>query len=485
MVKGLKLYAKINRVTELDDGHLEVEGIATTPTPINDNGRVNIITGDAMRGAIPAYMQFPTVREMHVLWAAGKTVAAEVDDDEVTHIITKIVDEDAKAKVREEVYRGFSISGNVTERDPADSRKVLGFALTEISLVDVPKDPACVFTVARVEDEMSKKQEQAAQPSAPEITRASQTESLKRSLQQEVWDCQTALAAIDSISWLLNAELQETHAEAGSQVADLKAAIEHLKAFVVSEIQEVKTEPTAISSAAPAGDVARAGAKFSAETKRVLADHADKLEKCHRAFKSAHDDLKECHRAFGELGWKDDDKDAKDDKKTDKKDDKKTDKKTDKKDDAKHAAEAGEVKRVEASPAAAPEAPPAATPAPTPADDVLKRVAALEKQQNENEDALKQAGDAIKQLVSERNDLVSRLAVAEKEVQRKGAVTRVYGVDKEHDTGAAAEDKPEDLDRPLPTDPALRRAEGERRAIEAVKRAFKEPFAVTRTRGAA
>ena len=56
------------------------------------------------------------------------------------------------AKVREGVYKGFSIGGSVTTRDAGDPQIVTGVELTEISLVDRPANPDAVFALWKSED---------------------------------------------------------------------------------------------------------------------------------------------------------------------------------------------------------------------------------------------------------------------------------------------------------------------------------------------
>src|SRR5207248_11246668 len=57
----------------------------------------------------------------------------------------RIVDAEAWEKVTAGVYKGFSIGGHVTGRDPADRKVITGLALTEISIVDRPANPEAVF----------------------------------------------------------------------------------------------------------------------------------------------------------------------------------------------------------------------------------------------------------------------------------------------------------------------------------------------------
>ena len=138
----MRLYGAIEKVEPQDDGTVRVHGIATSET-VDDQDE--IVRADAIRAALPDYMRFPALREMHQLSAAGTTLEAEVGDDGKTRIVAHVVDPVAVAKVKNKVYRGFSIGGRVTQRDAANSKAITGLVLNENSLVDRPANPAAVF----------------------------------------------------------------------------------------------------------------------------------------------------------------------------------------------------------------------------------------------------------------------------------------------------------------------------------------------------
>jgi hypothetical protein len=104
-----------------------------------------IVRADAIRAAIPDYMRFPALREMHQPSAAGSTLEAEVCEDGTTRIVAHVVDPVAVAKVRNQVYRGFSIGGRVTQREVGNPKTITGLVLNEISLVDRPANPEAIF----------------------------------------------------------------------------------------------------------------------------------------------------------------------------------------------------------------------------------------------------------------------------------------------------------------------------------------------------
>lgn len=144
-----KLYAEISKVEEQDDGTLKVWGFASSEAVDSDG---ETITSDAMKAAIPDYMKFGAVREMHQPIAAGTAIEASVDDMGKTFFGAHVVDPVAVKKVQTGTYKGFSIGGKVTERDELNKSIIKGIRLVEVSLVDRPANPEAVFTMYKVDD---------------------------------------------------------------------------------------------------------------------------------------------------------------------------------------------------------------------------------------------------------------------------------------------------------------------------------------------
>ncbi|MDR3508424.1 MAG: HK97 family phage prohead protease [Caulobacteraceae bacterium] len=138
----MRLYGEITKLEPQDDGTLKVLGVASSGALDQAEERVS---PTAMKAALPDYMRFGALREMHGLSAAGATLSADVDPDGVTRIEAHVVDPVAVKKVRLGVYKGFSIGGQVLERDPADRRVITALRLDEISLVDRPCNPEAVI----------------------------------------------------------------------------------------------------------------------------------------------------------------------------------------------------------------------------------------------------------------------------------------------------------------------------------------------------
>jgi HK97 family phage prohead protease len=128
-------------IAKVDHEQRMVWGYASTESE-DDQGE--IVRREALAAALDDYMRFANIREMHQPSAVGVAKEANLDDRGL-YLAAKIVDDDAWAKVVEGVYKGFSIGGRVTARDPRDRNIITGVSLTEISVVDRPANPEAVF----------------------------------------------------------------------------------------------------------------------------------------------------------------------------------------------------------------------------------------------------------------------------------------------------------------------------------------------------
>ena len=138
----MRIYGEITKVEAQDDGTIKVFGTASTGA-VDDADET--VSPDAMKAALPAYMRFGALREMHGLTAAGATLSAEVGEDGATRIAAHVVDPVAVKKVQLGVYKGFSIGGRVLSRDAKDRKVITKLKLNEISLVDRPCNPEAVI----------------------------------------------------------------------------------------------------------------------------------------------------------------------------------------------------------------------------------------------------------------------------------------------------------------------------------------------------
>ena len=102
---------------------------------------------EAMRNALPEYMAYGNISEMHALKAVGVAEEANIDTKGV-FLTAKIVDDSAWQKCLEGVYKGFSIGGKKLDKV---GDKITEIEWTETSIVDRPANPDARFTLAKSE----------------------------------------------------------------------------------------------------------------------------------------------------------------------------------------------------------------------------------------------------------------------------------------------------------------------------------------------
>lgn len=141
------LNGTIEKCQACDDGSVEVYGYASTEAR---DSQGEVILASAIAKALPAYLEYPTVREMHVPKAAGKAIEARVEGDKFW-FGAKVVDPVAVKKVKDGIYKAFSLGGNARRRDPADPRTITDLDLYEVSLCDRPRTPGTAFAFFKAE----------------------------------------------------------------------------------------------------------------------------------------------------------------------------------------------------------------------------------------------------------------------------------------------------------------------------------------------
>jgi phage head maturation protease/regulator of replication initiation timing len=141
-MNNLNFFAEI---TKYDPDQRMVYGYAST-TALDSQGER--VAKEAIEAALPDYLKFANIREMHTTSAVG--VAKETTlDEKGLYIGAKIVDDNAWKKVKEGVYKGFSIGG---KRLSKVDDTITEMKLTEISLVDRPANPEATFDVFKADD---------------------------------------------------------------------------------------------------------------------------------------------------------------------------------------------------------------------------------------------------------------------------------------------------------------------------------------------
>jgi len=131
-----------------EDGSLIVVGKATGPDLDLDE---QVCDPAWLREAMPAWMKFGNLREMHQPVAAGigLELAAEGDD---WHLKSKVVDPGTRAKIEAGALRGYSIGikgAKVIKDAAAPGGRIIGGTVVEVSYVDRPCNPTAVTAIAK------------------------------------------------------------------------------------------------------------------------------------------------------------------------------------------------------------------------------------------------------------------------------------------------------------------------------------------------
>jgi len=429
-----KIFASIDlsKTEELDDGTIKVWGFASTETKDSDG---ETITADAMKAALPDYMKFGAVREMHQPKAAGTAIEAEVLEDGKTWFGAHVVDSEAVKKVKAGVYKGFSIGGKVTERDELNKAVIKGLKLIEVSLVDRPANPDAVFTMYKAETveeisavdaladllnkgdvtperllELAKGETKPAESgtegektgteAAPAETKTAA--AIGDDLKKGMWSVQDFASVIYTLGWICqDAQCEADYEGDNSPIpAQLRAwfatGIQIFKDMAAEETAELLAQLKAqagdvdvIEMAARGIDLAKAGKRFSKSTKEALGA-------IHKAAQEACDHL-------NKLGYADADED-------DEKDD-----------DADKAAKGDDLKKVSAA-----------------HDDLLKACAAVGCKEGEI------AADFVKALAVQRDTLTKR--VAELEAMPAPGKALLKAIAKAADSGETVNDNATKVD---------------------------------------
>lgn len=328
-----KIFASLDlaKTEEQDDGTIKVWGYASADTEDSDG---EIITADAMKAALPGYMKWGAVREMHQAKAAGTAIEAEVQDDGKTWFGAHIVDTEAVKKVKTGVYKGFSIGGKVTERDELNKTVIKGLNLIEVSLVDRPANPEAVLTMYKAEtlddeqpagEEISPVDQLADLLNKGEITperllelaksdgtpgddkQEPDTDGAGDTIEKGMWSVQDFASVISTLGWIIQDAQYEADYEGDNSPipAQLRAwfaqGVQIFKDMAAEETAELLAQLKAqagevdvLELAARGSDLAKAGKKFSKSTKGALAAiHKAAQEACDHLNKLGYADAEE------------------------------------------------------------------------------------------------------------------------------------------------------------------------------------------------
>jgi hypothetical protein len=304
-----RLFCPISKVEDAGDGTIKVWGWASTGARDDDG---EIILPEAIKAALPDYLKWGAVREMHQPKAVGTAIEAEVQDDGRTWFGAHVVDPVAVKKVQNKVLKGFSVGGRITGRDDVEKTTITGINLIEVSLVDRPANPECEIVIAKAAaadaayvDDLAElvtagqvdvrallKAAQGLAKAPVATTPPAEPESLAKGL----YNLRDFAQALECLAWVAMSAEYERDAEGDASPvpaqlrAWMKAGAEIFKAMATEEIDELiqslQEQAGEVIELMAKGDTMNLNlskAKMSkdmAAKMQALSDHHDKMVKC-------------------------------------------------------------------------------------------------------------------------------------------------------------------------------------------------------------
>lgn len=275
-----KAYAPISKV---DDEQRMVYGYASTDTK---DSQGDIVKLDAIEAALPDYMKFGNIREMHTMSAVGVAKSAEVDDKGL-YIGAKVVDDTAWMKVKEGVYKGFSIGGKALKKSAGVIEEL---RLTEISLVDRPANQECVIDMWKAEGGDDAAAAAAPADATGEVAKSDE-QPAGETIEKGMWNVKTLVEALQCVkSAMSDASYEQKVGEHSAEMlAEMKAAYAALGAVAMKYLGEEinpPAKPVEVSMADGAdNDLAKAGATYSKATKEALMKLHGMIRDCDKMMK--------------------------------------------------------------------------------------------------------------------------------------------------------------------------------------------------------
>lgn len=295
---AFRLSFPIEKTEKLDDGRLMVRGVATSEAFDQDG---EVMDYGAAKAAFSAWAG--NIREQHdPKKAVGKAIEVSADDATKQITVKAFISAgapDTQAKLLDGTLSCFSIGGKVSKRSTEPLTKADGSvvqatrvfvkSITETSVVDVGSNPESgVAIVKSVGDDL-------VWAEAGDTT------------QKSLYELREFAAVVQSIGWLAAQSEWEEQSEGDSSPVPaqlrewLGQGLAILQAMAAEECAEMMAEinsmvppmkaVAAVEAAAGAGDLAKAGKRFSTSTKAAL--------------KAAHDACKAADKALADLGYED------------------------------------------------------------------------------------------------------------------------------------------------------------------------------------
>ena len=154
--------------TKTEDGDLIVYGKATGPDIDLDE---QICDPAWLKEAMPEWMKFGNVREMHQPIAAGVGLELNADGDD-WYLKSQVIDENTAKKIEAGALKGYSVgikNAKVVKDANARGGRIVAGTIVEISYVDRPANPTCSASIAKaVGAEWNAVETKSDDPNAPE-----------------------------------------------------------------------------------------------------------------------------------------------------------------------------------------------------------------------------------------------------------------------------------------------------------------------------
>lgn len=256
-------------IVKVNDEERIVEGYASTES-MDVQGE--IVKIEAIKDALPEYMRFANIREMHQPSAVGKAISADVDDKGL-YLSVNVVDDSAWEKVKKGVYNGFSIGGKKITKIGDTITKL---RLTEISLVDRPANPEAVFNLWKGDG----MEEEVKDEIIEDVEKSDDSD-----MQKGLYDVARLAEIMNSLKWLqesikAESEYEKDNSPIPMELAGILSSLSStLKNLVAEETTEMMVDIGAEQAEAEAemamsdgneNDIEKAGASISAANKSKL-----------------------------------------------------------------------------------------------------------------------------------------------------------------------------------------------------------------------
>jgi hypothetical protein len=291
----LSLFATLLKV---DEEQRIVEGIASTDALDMQPGiwqdelyQGDSITPEAIEAALPDYMRWANVREMHQPSAVGITLMAKVLDTPLKvegkliknalFVRVKVVDDDAWKKVKAGVYKGFSIGGKFIDGVLKKTgglvyRLVTKLRMTEISLADRPANPDAKILLWKGDNLMPNQILQT--PDLAELllkaTDPAKVVTMLQALRNQAeleGDMDTAELYTSAIKTIQQAAGEAKPAEGAEPRADEESEKPETPVAAAAGAEQPEQKPdAALAMAAKVADLAKAGRTFSSGNATAL-----------------------------------------------------------------------------------------------------------------------------------------------------------------------------------------------------------------------